>query len=187
MPAKTENRKRENGAIVESNSKKEVPPHWMRSPKSQQEKKEFGKAEDEGVQVRGKRKPRNLGDAWDDKQIDSNFKKQNKSKKPSRDTIRGEEDEQSIGKQMRKTGKATIKGPNVKDRKKFAPATKVESPKKGKGSYDRKETFDENVNIVNFIDAILTKNYAAADKYIKQAVESKLQLKIEQELTTPLF
>lgn len=99
----------------------------------------------------------------------------------------GEEDEQSIAKQMKKTGKATIKGPNVKERKKFAPATKVESPKKGKGSYDRKETFDENTNITNFIDAIFTKNYADADKYIKQAVESKLQSKIEQELTTPLF
>jgi hypothetical protein len=108
----------------------------------------------------------------------------NDGKKQIKDS---EEDEQSIAKQMKKTGKATIKGPNVKERKKFAPATKVESPKKGKGSYDRKETFGENTNIANFIDAIFTKNYADADKYIKQAVESKLQLKIEQELTTPLF
>ena len=98
-----------------------------------------------------------------------------------------EEDEQSISKQMKKTGKAVIKGPEVKERKKFAPATKVEKSKKGKGSYNRKETFDENTNIVKFIDSLLTKNYAAADKYIKQAVECKLQSKIEQELSTPLF
>jgi len=45
---------------------------------------------------------------------------------------------------MEKTGKATFKGPDVKDRKKFAPATKVESPKKGKGSYDRKNKNEED-------------------------------------------
>lgn len=152
-----------------------------------------------------------------------------------------EEDEQSISKQMKQSGKTTIKGPQVKERKHFAPATKVETPKKGKGSYNRKSfsedeqglgevplkggrsvithrkvkfgdedsvpmkdgskpkrrplegkrkkpySFNENTNIAKFIDSILTKNYASADKYIKQAVESKLQAKIEQELTTPLF
>jgi stalled ribosome alternative rescue factor ArfA len=77
--------------------------------------------------------------------------------------------------------------PKVKQRKHFAPATKTEKPKKGKGSYERSKTFDENVNIEKFIESILTKNYAAADKYIKQAVECKLQNKIEQELSTPLF
>lgn len=160
----------------------------------------------------------------------------------------------SIAKQIKKTGSATFDGPKVKDRKKFAPATKVEKPKKGKGSYNRKKgeedeegkidysklgtvpnrsddemkreekalkkkqlgtvplrsnkemkrevkslkkkqlgtvppkrEYNENTNIVKFIDSILTKNYAAADKYIKQAVECKLQGKIEQELSTPLF
>jgi hypothetical protein len=238
--------------ILESNSKKQVPPHWNRKPKSQQEKKEFGKSKEEGVPVRGKRKPRNLGDSYDDKQIDSNFKKQNQSKKPSRDTIRkGEEDEQSVLKTMKKNGgKATFDGPEVKQRKHFAPATKVEKPKKGKGSYNRKaeedeehptvplrknnsknndlgevpmkpdhwnkkkktgmfkkvgnkikdkvgglvnksvsggKKIEENTSIEKFIESILTKNYAAADKYIKQAVECKLQNKIEQELSTPLF
>lgn len=129
-----------------------------------------------------------MGDSYDDKPVGSNLEKQNKSKKPSRDTIRkGEEDEQSISKQMKTSGKATIKGPQVKDRKRFAPPTKVDSPKKGKGSYNRKETFDESTDISKFIECILTKNYADADKYIKQAVESKLQQKIEQELSTPLF
>lgn len=100
----------------------------------------------------------------------------------------GEEDEQSVMKAMKKGGgKATFKGPEVKERKKFAPSTKVEKSKKGKGSYDRKETFDENVNIIKFIDSILRKNYASADKYLNNAVERKIQRKIEQELSTPLF
>lgn len=238
-----------------SNSKKTPQPHWLRNPKTQQEKKQSENAKDQDVPVRGKRSKQNLPDSYDDIPVRSNLKKQNKSKKPSRDTIRkgeedsesiaqttvelpdgvwnvhfvngkivevtptfktfdtvdlnsvnnlirqriplerailnskqtNEQDEQSISKQMKKTGKATFKGPEVKERKKFAPATKVESPKRGKGSYNRKETFDENTNIAKFIDAIFTKNYADADKYIKQAVESKLQSKIEQELTTPLF
>ena len=167
-----------------------------------------------------------------------------------------EEDEQSISKAMKKgNGKATFKGPEVKERKRFAPATKVEKPKKGKGSYNRRnrdedeqglgevplkreptrhekigidlrkkshtkpsidysklgevplrkeappktrirqmdddmrkrKAMKENTNIIKFIDSILTKNYADADKYIKQAVECKLQDKIKQELSTPLF
>jgi hypothetical protein len=93
----------------------------------------------------------------------------------------------SIAKQIKKTGKASVKGPKVKERRKFAPATKVEAPKKGKGSYKRKEDICENTDIVNFIECILIKNYASANKYIKQAVESKLQEKIEKELSTPLF
>lgn len=101
-----------------------------------------------------------------------------------------EEDEQSVSKQLKKTGKAKFKGPDVKERKRFAPATKVEKPKKGAGSYTRKsknEKLDESADIEKFIEAILTKNYASADKYIKQAVEFKLQRRIEQELSTPLF
>jgi hypothetical protein len=43
------------------------------------------------------------------------------------------------------------------------------------------------INIEKFIDCVLTKNYASADKYIKQAVEDKIQLKIRQEFSTPLF
>jgi hypothetical protein len=196
-----------------------------------------------------------------------------------------------LTKQLKDSGEFTFKGPQVKERKKFAPATKVENPKKGKGSYKRKDDDEEdeqgigevpmkrkptpheeiginlrkkshtkpsidysklgtvplrrekpplnriqkmdrdlkkrnrnpeednqekkscwkgykkkgmktkggkrvnncvkeNVsqdNIVNFIDSILSKNYASANKYIKQAVESKIQTKIEQELSTPLF
>ena len=46
-------------------------------------------------------------------------------------------------KDMQKHGKHTFEGPKVKERKKFAPATKVEKPKKGKGSYDRKNAFED--------------------------------------------
>jgi hypothetical protein len=154
----------------------------------------------------------------------------------------------SISKEIKKNSKVSFDAPKVKQRKHFAPATKKETPKKGKGSYNRKNAeedeehptvplkknnkeglgevpmkpdhwdkpkkekkkslfkkakdkvgrlvnnsvsggkkIDENVNIEKFIESILTKNYAAADKYIKQAVECKLQSKIEQELSTPLF
>lgn len=126
----------------------------------------------------------------------------------------------SISKEIKKNGKVSFDGPTVKQRKHFAPATKVEKAKKGKGSYNRKaeedeqlpappseihvgdtsnykkkkgksskskHKIDENTNIEKFIESILTKNYASADKYIKQAVECKLQSKIELELSTPLF
>ena len=122
-------------------------------------------------------------------------------------------------KELKNKGKLTVKGPDVKTRKKSAPATKVETPKKGKGSYNRKETFDEDEekscwkgykkkgtkmkgdkrvnncvkentevsNISKFIEAVLTKNYASANKHLKQAVEAKLAEKIQSELSTPLF
>lgn len=47
-------------------------------------------------------------------------------------------------KDIKKHGKHTFEGPKVKERKHFAPATKTEKPKKGKGSYDRKNAFDED-------------------------------------------
>jgi len=101
-----------------------------------------------------------------------------------------EEDEQSIAKKIKKDGKASFDGPKVKDRKKFAPATKVEEPKKGKGSYNRKsktEEITENSDIINFIECIMQKNYASANKYLDNAVESKILKRIESELETPLF
>jgi hypothetical protein len=52
--------------------------------------------------------------------------------------------EKSVLKKMKDgNGKATFDGPKVKDRKKFAPVTKVEKPKKGKGAFNRKNAFDE--------------------------------------------
>lgn len=88
-------------------------------------------------------------------------------------------------KELKTKGKITIKAPKVKDRKKFAPATKVDKSKK---DYDRKkETFDESTNIAELVDAVITKNYAKANLHLKQAVESKISEKIQQELNTPLF
>ena len=101
-----------------------------------------------------------------------------------------EEDAESVASQVKKTGKAVFEGPKVKDRKKFAPATKVETPKKGAAYNRAKEKrgeFGENTDIINFIECIMAKKYASANKYLNRAVEFKLQQKIEQELETPLF
>jgi len=167
-------------------------------------------------------------------------------------------------KELKTKGKITVKAPNVKERKRFAPATKAEQSKK---SYNRKkETFDEDeelgtvpmkpdhfdkksekfpvrksakdigknptrktakqirgeedeekkscwkgykkkgtkmkgdkkvnncvkentefTNISKFVEAILTKNYASANKHLKQAVDTKLSKIIQSELNTPLF
>lgn len=122
-----------------------------------------------------------------------------------------------ISKQLKKNGKATFDGPKVKDRKKFAPKTKVESPKKGKGAKKPKnETFEEdeekscwkgykkegtkmkgdkkvnncikeNTIIADFVEAIFEKRYADAHKFMNDVIALKIQNKIAQELNTPLF
>jgi hypothetical protein len=122
-----------------------------------------------------------------------------------------------ISKEIKKNGKAVFDGPNVKERKKFAPKTKVETPKKGKGAKDpKKETFDEDeekacwkgykkkgtkmkgdkkVNncikesemIEDFIQAVIEKRYADAHKFMEEAVASKIQNRIAGEFNTPLF
>lgn len=55
-----------------------------------------------------------------------------------------EEDEQSVSKSIKKSGKYTFKGPEKKERRKFAPPTKVMKPTKGKGSYKRNKTIKES-------------------------------------------
>lgn len=111
-------------------------------------------------------------------------------KNPTRKTpkqVMGDEDEESVSKKLKKDGKAVFDGPKVKDRKKFAPATKVE---KDKTKYDRKEDkkkLDENTDIINFIECIISKNYASANKYLDSAVDSKILKRIESEIETPLF
>jgi stalled ribosome alternative rescue factor ArfA len=117
-----------------------------------------------------------------------------------------------VSKELDKTGKFAFDGPKVKDRKKFAPATKAEKPKKGKGSFvrnkkseedeeekdDKKESsvaskknkkrfVKESVVITNFIEAVLEKNHADAYKYLQQAVDLRLQSKIEDLMNKPLF
>ncbi len=101
-----------------------------------------------------------------------------------------EEDEQSVTKKMKQGGGKTVfEGPKVKDRKRSAPATKVEKPKKGKGSYDRKkpEGLNESASIIKFIEAIMTEDHAKAHKYLKDTINKKIQEKISQEIEKPLF
>ena len=78
----------------------------------------------------------------------------------------GEEDEQSVVKQMKKGGgKAAFEGPNVKDRKHFAPATQTHKAKKGKGSYDRKKSFDEDEEDESTNEAKKCKDEARCEVY----------------------
>jgi hypothetical protein len=119
-------------------------------------------------------------------------------------------------KDMQKTGKHVFDGPKVKDRKRFAPATKVEKPKKGKGSFERNKRIPEEAeekkdcwdgykkqgtkkkggrtvnncvkeSVIKFVDATLDKNYAKASAYLKDAIQKKLQLRIQNEINKPLF
>ena len=111
-----------------------------------------------------------------------------------------DEDEQSISKELKKNGKVTFDGPEVKQRKHFAPATKKDKPKKGKGAYNRKNALEqdafeqdeqlvvkEETNISAMIDNIMQKNYADAYKYLKDTVTLKIQERISKEIDTPLF
>ncbi len=133
---------------------------------------------------------------------------------------------QNISKELKKNGKVVFDGPEVKQRKHFAPATKTDKPKKGKGSYDRKNAFEEDeqlpdppseihvskehfkkkkakktakmqpkkvvsedteTNISKMIEAIIRKNHADADKYLKDVINSKIKMRINQEIDKPLF
>jgi stalled ribosome alternative rescue factor ArfA len=120
-------------------------------------------------------------------------------------------------KDLKKDGKVTINAPKVKERKKFAPATKVEKPKKGKGSYERKKTAEEDeekkacwkgykkqgmkkkgdkkVNncvkesseIYKFVGCILGEDHAAAQKHLTNIINNKLEKLISLEIEKPLF
>lgn len=122
-----------------------------------------------------------------------------------------------ISDKVKKTGKAIFDGPKVKERKNFAPKTKVETSKKGKGAKKpKKETFEEdeekacwkgykkkgtkmkgdkkvnncvkeNTIIADFVEAVIEKRYADAHQFMNDAIALKIQNKIAQELNTPLF
>lgn len=128
-----------------------------------------------------------------------------------------EEDEQSVFKKMKKGGGvAEFEGPNVKERKHFAPPTKTHKAKKGKGSYERKKSYDEDeqkacwkgykkkgmkkkgdkmVNncvkestaIHKFVEALITKNHSNAHEFLKNAIDEKIKKRIEAEIDTSLF
>ena len=70
---------------------------------------------------------------------------------------------------MRKAGKSTKK--------------KSEQAEESKA----KCKINENSMITSFINRIFEKNYNAANKYLTDILNSKLQKRIEDELITPLF
>lgn len=61
------------------------------------------------------------------------------------------------------------------------PNTEEHSSKK------KRKKMEESTDIASFIESILNKNYAEANKYLNNAVELKIQKRIEQELAKPLF
>ena len=69
--------------------------------------------------------------------------------------------------------------------------SKKSSKAKGKGNpfakKEEEEMVSESSGIVKFINAISSKNYAQANKYLKGIIESKLEKRITQSLNEPLF
>jgi hypothetical protein len=120
-------------------------------------------------------------------------------------------------KDLKKNGKVTIDAPKVKERRKFAPATKVEKPKKGKGAYARKKVAEEDeekkacwkgykkqgtkkkggktvnncvkesTSINKFVECILGENLAEAHKHLQDIINQKIQKRIQSEINKPLF
>lgn len=103
----------------------------------------------------------------------------------------GEEDSESVFRKMKKGGgKYEFDAPEVKERRRFAPPTKPHVPKKGapyNRAHEKRGMFGEDNDILKFVEAIIVKNYASANKYLNSAVEAKLRQKIEKEIDTPLF
>ena len=89
-----------------------------------------------------------------------------------------------VSKELKEKGKVVIDGPNVKARKKSAPAVQVHKSKK---KYDRKEPIEETSDIAKFVECVIQKKYADATKYLQREVESKIQGLIAKEINTPLF
>lgn len=115
-------------------------------------------------------------------------------KKEIKKFLKKEDDEKTVEESVQKKvkaggGKAVFDGPKVKERKKSAPASQAHKKKKGKGSYMRakKQKIEENNKISDFVDAIIEKRYNDADKYLKDVVEYKLQVKIAELHNTPMF
>jgi hypothetical protein len=52
---------------------------------------------------------------------------------------------------------------------------------------NKKEDLKESTDITSFITAISHKNYAQANKYLRDIIESKIQQRISSSLNEPLF
>jgi hypothetical protein len=84
--------------------------------------------------------------------------------------------------------KAAAKTAKMKAHKKpFAKSKPEEKQKKGKKKPNKKEQMNENTLISSFINCVLEKKYSEADKYLTDILTSKMQQRIEGELSTPLF
>lgn len=64
---------------------------------------------------------------------------------------------------------------------------KKESMKKAIKDKKNKKIVKENILLANFIKCVSEENYAEANKYLKQVVETKLQAKISQAVKPTLF
>jgi hypothetical protein len=107
----------------------------------------------------------------------------------------------NISKEMKsfqKTGKIGTSKPSSK-KKAQKQAIAIALAKAGKSKKKKPEQseeskksktnckINENATITSFINCIFEKNYNAANKYLTDILNSKLQKRIEDELTTPLF
>jgi len=79
-----------------------------------------------------------------------------------------------------------------KDGKVEAPAEEYKGAKskaiaKAMGKKKKKAPITESEGVVAFINAISSKNYAQANKYLHSVIEDKLQQRISASLNEPLF
>jgi len=96
-------------------------------------------------------------------------------------------------KMAKKSAKKKVKGkkplPPWLAKKMGKKGDEKEAPKKGKkkGNPFAKEKLTEANDIIAFIAAVSSKNYAEAHKYLTGIIEGKLQDRIAHALNTPLF
>lgn len=83
-------------------------------------------------------------------------------------------------------GKACWKGYKQAGTKKKGGKT-VDNCVPVKKAKKKKKQVNENFNISAFINCVLEKNYSEANKYLTDILTSKMQQRIESELSTPLF
>ena len=83
-------------------------------------------------------------------------------------------------------GKACWKGYKQAGTKKKCGKT-VDNCVPVKKAKKKKKQVNENFNISAFINCVLEKNYSEANKYLTDILTSKMQQRIESELSTPLF
>lgn len=85
-------------------------------------------------------------------------------------------------KEYREMGK-TFKGHKPKSKK----AAQKQVVAAALASAGKTKNLKESALIANFINAIFEKNYTEANKYLKCAIEDKLQARINNALNQPLF